>query len=65
MQLLKRVTAMADKKPSFKDYKIDEKSPVIRLTMEATDISRKEAIKVIKELSYRVDYPKKTRRSLV
>ena len=54
---------MADKKPSFKDYKINEKSPVIRLTMEATGISRKEAIKVIKELSYRVDYPKRKKRS--
>ena len=56
---------MADKKPSFKDYKINEKSPVIRLTMEATGISRKEAIKVIKELSFRVDYPKRKKRSLV
>ncbi len=35
-----------------------ESSPVIELTMEATGISRKEAIKVIKDLSYRVDYPK-------
>ena len=49
---------MPIKKPAFKDYKINEKSPAIRLRMEAMDISRKEAIKVIKELSYRVDYPK-------
>jgi NACalpha-BTF3-like transcription factor len=53
---------MPTKKPSFKDYKIDEKSPVIALTMEATGVSREEAIKVIKELSYRVDYPKKKKK---
>lgn len=50
---------MANKKPSFKDYKIDEKSPVIELTMEATGVSREKAIKIIKELSYRVDFPKR------
>ena len=48
--------------PSLKEYKINEKDPVIKLTMEATGVSRKEAIKVIKELSYKIDFPKKKKK---
>ena len=58
MLLLKPVT-MPVKIPSLKNYTIDEKSPVIELTMEATGVSREEAIKVIKKLSYMADFPKK------
>ncbi len=49
---------MSNKRIPFKDYKINEKSPAISLTMEAMDISREEAIEVIRKLNYKVDFPK-------
>ena len=55
---------MSTKKPSFKNYKINEKDPAIALTMEATGVSREEAIKVIKKLSYRTDHPQRRKRRL-
>ena len=54
---------MASKKRSLKKYKINENDTVIELTMEATGISRREAIKVIEELSYRVDHPRKKQKA--
>ena len=53
---------MSAKKPSIKDYKINEKSPAIDVTMEELNISRDEAIKLIKEMSYKVNFPKKKRK---
>lgn len=55
---------MANKKPSLKDYKINENDPAIELTMEATGVSRKKAIEVIKELSYRLDFPKRKKKKV-
>lgn len=54
---------MAKKKVTLRNYKFDEKNPSIELTMEATGVSRTEAIKVIKELSFRVDHPKKKKKA--
>ncbi len=54
--------AVSNKIPSLKDYKINENDPAIKLTMEATGISRQEAIKIIKELSYKLEFPKKKRK---
>lgn len=51
-----------NKKPSFKDYKINENDPAVKLTMEALEISREEAIKIMRELSYRVNFPKKKKK---
>jgi len=62
MLLLRPVTPMATRKITLRNYKFDEKNPSIELTMEATGISRTEAIKIIKELCYRVDYPKKKKK---
>ncbi len=53
---------MPTKKPSFKDYKINEKSPAIDITMEELNITRDEALKLIKEMSYRVNFPKKKKK---
>ena len=53
---------MATKRPSFKDYKINEKDPAVKLTMEALKISRDEALKLMKELSYSVKFPKKRKK---
>ncbi len=53
---------MTTKKPSFKDYKINENSSAVKLTMEALEISRDEAIKIVKEMSYRVNFPKKKKK---
>jgi NACalpha-BTF3-like transcription factor len=49
---------MATKKPSLKDYKFNENDPAVELTMEAMEISRKQAIKTLKELNYMVHHPK-------
>lgn len=50
------------KKPSFKDYYFNENDPSIEITMEELNISREEAIKIMKKLSYRADYPEKKKR---
>lgn len=62
MLLLRPAITMATKKPSFEDYEINEKSPAVRLTMEALNISREEAVKLMKEMNYRVDYPKEKKK---
>jgi hypothetical protein len=54
---------MPTKKPSFKDYKINEKSPAIDITMEELNITRDEALKLIKEMSYRINFPKKKKKA--
>lgn len=56
------MTKKPTKIPSFKDYPFDENSRGVEITMEELDISREEAIKIMKELSYRVDYPKKKKK---
>ncbi len=48
---------MPTKKIAFKDYKINEKSPAVGLTMEALNISREKAIKIMRELHYKLDFP--------
>lgn len=53
---------MIPKKPAFKDYKINEQSPAVEVTMEELNVSRKEAIKIMRELSYRVSFPKKKKK---
>ena len=49
---------MPTKKIAFKDYKINEDSPAVGLTMEALEISKEEAIKIMRELSYKLHFPK-------
>ncbi len=53
---------MPNKKTAFQDYKINEKSPTIDVTMEELNIGRDEAIKLIKELNYKLDFPKKKKK---
>ena len=53
---------MSNKRIPFKDYKINEKSPAIDITMEELNITRDEALKLIKEMSYRINFPKKKKK---
>jgi hypothetical protein len=53
---------MPVKKIPFKDYQINEKSPAVDLTMEALEVDRDEAIKIMRELYYKVDFPTKRRK---